>query len=278
VGAFDVPTSMQDLIGKGRFVGRTAGFVGLTFSLYGMLELDTAASPAREREAVLHKWIRRYGQALLRLYGVQTIARGEHVEQGQMYPGCDAEGRGRIFVMNHRSGLDIPLTLAFTEATIVSRADLARWPVIGVAARRVGTLFVDRESKRSGAGAIAAMAAAVERGRGVMVYPEGTTYPGDEVRPLRAGAFLAAHRTGAEVVPVGLAYEGEGASFLEESFAEHMVRVSGTPATRAAIVVGAPIRGGHLDVDALRERAHQDVQALVHEARRALSDAAEGSA
>ena len=35
-----------------------------------------------------------------------------------------------------------------------------------------------------------------------------TTFSGDEVRPFRPGAFLAAQRTGAEIVPVGIAYEG----------------------------------------------------------------------
>jgi len=261
---------VRGLLGKGRFVGRTAAFVGVTFGMYGMLEVDTALSASGEREEVLHKWIRRYGQALLRLYGVQGIARGAHVERGEMYPGRDERGRGRIFVMNHRSGLDIPISLAYVEATIVSRADLARWPVIGMAARRVGTVFVDRQSRQSGAAAISTMVQAIERGRGVMVYPEGTTFEGDEVRPFRAGAFLTAQRTGAEIVPIGLAYEGEAASYGEETFAEHMVRVSSAPTTRAAIVVGDPIPSGGEEIDALRERARSEVQALVHKARRAL--------
>ncbi len=268
---------MSALVGKGRFVGRTAGFVGLTFSMYGMLELDTAISPGGEREAVLHAWIRRYGEALLKLYGVQVIARGPHVEQGDVYRGRGANRRGRVFVMNHRSGLDIPICLAYVEATILSRADLSGWPVIGVAARRVGTLFVDRKDKQSGAAAINAMVASIERGRAVMVYPEGTTYEGDEVRPFRAGAFLAAQRTGAEIVPVGLAYDGAAASFGDESFADHMARVSSAPGTRASIVVGAPIVDVGGDVAELRERTRAEVQALVHDARRALDGALEGS-
>ncbi|MRG94303.1 lysophospholipid acyltransferase family protein [Polyangium spumosum] len=269
--------SSQGLVEKGRFLGRTAAFVGLTFSMYGMLEIDTAISPVSERQAVLHAWIRRYGEALLRLYGVEMIARGPHVERGDVYPGAGAGGRGRVFVMNHRSGLDIPICLAYIEATILSRADLSGWPVIGVAARRVGTLFVDRTNKQSGAAAISAMTASIERGRAVLVYPEGTTYEGDEVRPFKPGAFLAAQRTGAEIVPVGLAYEGAAASFGSESFADHMVRVSGAPRTRAAIVVGEPIVDVGGDVAELRERVRAEVQALVHAARRALDVDGEGS-
>src|SRR4051794_22212446 len=194
---------------------RTAGFVGLTFSLLAGFESERALAPDdRARDDVTYKWMQRYGLGLLRLYGLEVSARGPWVEApGGRYPARDAEGRGRLFVMNHRSMLDIFVNLAFLEANIVSRADLSRWPVIGLAARRVGTLFVDRASKRSGAAVISAMCGAVQRGRAVMVYPEGTTFSGDEVRPFRSGAFLAAERTGAEIVPVGIAYEGDAASF-----------------------------------------------------------------
>lgn len=274
----DPPRSLGELVGRGRFLARTAGFVGVTFGMYGLLEVDTAASPSGEREVVLHKWIRRYGKALVRLFGVEVVARGPYVDRGEVYPGRDARGKGRIFVMNHRSGLDVPITLAYVESAILSRADLAHWPVIGVAARRVGTVFVDRSNKQSGATAINVMVETVESGRGVMIYPEGTTFEGDEVRPFRAGAFLAAMRTDAEIVPVGLAYAGEASSFGEETFAQHMMRVSAAPRTRAAIVVGDPLRVGSDDVDVLRERVRGEVQALVHEARRLLDAQVEGNA
>jgi 1-acyl-sn-glycerol-3-phosphate acyltransferase len=238
--------------------------------MYGLLELDTAASPQSEREAVLQKWIERYGKALLRLYGVDVTARGPHVDRGVRYPGSSPNGKGRMFIMNHRSGLDIPITLAFVEATILSRSDLAYWPVIGVAARRVGTLFVDRANRSSGAAIINTMASALERGKGVMVYPEGTTFEGDEVRPFRAGAFKAAARAGAEIVPIGLAYEGEAMAFGDESFTRHMVRVSMAKSVRAAIQVGEPIATSGKDVNILMEDSHQAMQALVYKARAAL--------
>ena len=103
---------------------------------------------------------------------------------------------------------DIFVNLAFVEANIVSRADLARWPVIGLAARRVGTLFVDRSSKSSGTAVIDAMCASVERGRAVMVYPEGTTFAGRRGAALPARRVPRAQRAGAEIVPVGIAYGG----------------------------------------------------------------------
>ncbi|WP_437677570.1 lysophospholipid acyltransferase family protein [Sorangium sp. So ce131] len=264
-----------------RFPLRTAGFVGLTFGMYGLLEVDTALSSAAVRDVVLHTWMRRYGRALLRLWGLDVRAAGPFVGEPARgaagggdgaghYPGRDAAGRGRLFVMNHRSALDIMITLAFFEATVVSRADLAGWPVIGMAARRVGTLFVDRSSRRSGAAVVQAMSSALKGGRGVMVYPEGTTFSGDEVRPFRAGGFAAACRVGAEIVPVGLAYGGAESSYLDESFAAHMARVSRARRIPAALEVGAAIATTDRDVDAVRDESHQAVQALVHRARARL--------
>lgn len=255
-----------------RASARTAGFVGLTFSLLGCLEADLRTAPALRRAAVTYKWMARYGRGLLRLYGLSVKAQGPYLDRGEPYPAHDDRGRGRIFVMNHRSMLDILVDLAFVEANAVSRADLARWPVIGLAARRVGTLFVDRADKRSGSAVINAMVAGVEQGRGVLVYPEGTTFAGDEVRPFRAGAFIAAQRADAEIVPLGIAYGGGDASFLEESFPQHYRRVASSPRTPIALVAGEPFRVAGADVAAIERRAHAEVQALVRCARALLGE------
>jgi len=252
---------------------RTAEFVGLTFGFLAGFESERALwDDERTRLDVTHKWMQRYGKGLCHIYGLEVSARGAHVDRPWgMYPARDATGRGRLFVMNHRSMFDIFVNLAFFETTFVSRADLADWPVIGLAARRTGTLFVDRESKQSGAAVISAMCQGVATGRAIMTYPEGTTFAGDEVRPFRAGAFLAAQRTGAEIVPVGLAYGGDGASYVDEPFARHFLRVTSTKRTRVGLAVGEPIPGPHPDLDALRRLAQERVQALVHEARRLVA-------
>ncbi len=262
---------MSPVVNDLRVATRSAAFVGLTFSLLGGLELDLSRTPgAPEKRDVTYKWMQRYGLGLLRLYGLDVTPIGPYIAHGERYPARDERGLGRIFVMNHRSMLDIFIDLAYVEANTVSRADLARWPVIGLAARRVGTLFVDRSNKQSGAAVINAMCEGVKSGRGVLVYPEGTTFAGDEVRPFRAGAFLAAQRTGAEIVPLGIAYEGGAATYIDEPFVAHYRRVAGSPKTRIGLAAGEPIRVEDAKLEDLKERAHAEVQALVHRARAAI--------
>lgn len=250
-----------------RFPSRSAAFLGITAGMYVAFEAQTALTAEAEREALLHRWIERHARVMLRVFGIEPIGSGPHLGEGLTHPGTDERGLGRIFISNHRSGLDILLTLALFEAAHVSRADLAKWPMVGKLARRIGTLFVDRESKMSGAAVLHAMCAAVQRGRGIIVFPEGTTFSGDEVRSFRPGAFAAAVRTGAEIVPVGLAYESATAEFGDESFAQHMKRVSGQPRTRVGVAVGRPIASGGREREDLQREGHRAVQELVGVAR-----------
>lgn len=254
-----------------RFPLKTAGFLGWTAALYAALEAQCAITPASAQAELVRTWQHRYGLGLLRIFGVEVAVEGPGLARGARYPGQDRRGKGRIFVMNHRTALDIFVSLAFCEATIVSRADLAGWPVIGAAARRVGTLFVDRASRQSGAAVVNAMVGAIEQGRGVMIFPEGTTFQGDEVRPFHPGAFHAAVRTGAELVPLGLCYAREEFAFGDEAFSTHMRRVARERTIAAALQAGEPVHPERGEsTEHLRDRVHAKVQALVSLARARL--------
>lgn len=249
-----------------KFPAKTAGVLGLSLAAYGAYEAERALGPASEAERALTKWWAWYGRSCLGVYGVEVTRGGTFPSEGA-YPGRDARGKGRMFVMNHRSALDVLLSFGHVEATLVSRADLAKWPVVGTLARRIGVHFVDRASATSGAAVVGAMIQSLERGRGVLVYPEGTTFAGDEVRTFRAGAFHAAKRAGAEVVPLGVAWAGDELSFGDEGMGAHMSRVSALSRVRVGLVAGAPVSAAGRDVAELTREAHDEVQRLVTAAR-----------
>lgn len=177
---------------------------------------------------------------------------------------------GRMVVSNHRSMLDILVLLAAFGGHLLSRDDLARWPVIGRLAPYAGTLYVERSSTASGSAAMLAMIARLREGRSLTVFPEGTTYPDDTVRDFHAGAFAAALRTGAPIVPVGLAYAGDHATFFREPFTAHATRLLQAPRTRVALAVGDAMPTAGASLRALSRDAHAAVQSLVHAARQSL--------
>ncbi|MBM4358979.1 MAG: 1-acyl-sn-glycerol-3-phosphate acyltransferase [Deltaproteobacteria bacterium] len=253
-----------------RLAARVARFYGGTFAELGKLEVARVGASSDERARLTEERRAQWARRMLGVFGIEPRPSGPHVSEGRLYPGRDARGVGRIFLFNHRSGMDILLSLGFFEGTIVSRADLASWPVIGLAARRTGTLFVDRSDARSGATVIQAMARALGAGQGICIYPEGTTFGGDEVRPLKSGAFRAALQAGAELVPVGLAYADSEAAYGDESFAGHMQRVAALPRIVVAVEVGAPIEAVG-SADELRARAREALQGCVTRARARLS-------
>lgn len=251
-------------------LARTAAFLGTTLGMCAAMDAETLVSHRSEREALLHEWVVRWGRTLLTIFGVRLHARGLFVENGNAYPGRGPNGVGRVFVMNHRSGMDIPIAFAIAEAHLVSRHDLAGWPLLGRGARRLGTLFVDRSSMRSGATVLKAMTRTLRNGCGVTIFPEGTAFAGDEVRPFRPGAFNAALRTGADVIPMGIAYADDAAMFGDESFPSHMRRVSGLPSLDVALEIGEPIPSPGRTVPELRDIARARVQSLVERARARL--------
>lgn len=177
---------------------------------------------------------------------------------------------GRMVVSNHRSMLDILVLLSRFGGHMLSRDDLARWPVIGWLAGFSQTLYVDRSSAASGAASIREVSERLLERHTVTVFAEGTTYPDDEVRPFLPGAFVAATRAGGEIVPVGIAYAGTHAIFFQEPFASHARKVLLRPRTRVALCIGAPIAVERRSSKSLASVTHERVQGLVRRARSLL--------
>ena len=62
----------------------------------------------------------------------------------------------------------------------------------------------------------------LRRGITVGVFPEGTTFPDDEVREFQAGAFVAVAREKGIVLPVGIAYERADSIYGNEPIADQL--------------------------------------------------------
>ena len=247
-----------------RKMGRAAGFAALTLAAGASVAVGLRTSSEERRLGVRDRVTGDWSRGLLRLFGVEVVVGG--APAGPL--GASGE-RGRIVVANHRSIIDIAILLSLFGGALVSRGDLERWPIVGPAARAAGTIFVDRKDRASGARAIEAMVERLAMHDTICLFPEGTTFVDDEVRPFKPGAFVAASRAQVPVVPVGITYPlDSNAAFGGETFLEHLGRLAETRRTVAHVEMGSPMELGENEaVDAFRERCHSEVTRLVATAR-----------
>ena len=121
------------------------------------------ALPAAEREARVQQWARRF----LEIWRIDLQVHGQPPAQGPV-----------LLAANHISWLDILVLHAAGFCRFVSKADVKRWPVIGMLATGAGTLYIERESRRDALRVVHHMREALARGEVVAVFPEGTTSDG----------------------------------------------------------------------------------------------------
>ncbi len=115
--------------------------------------------------------------------------------------------RGHLAAANHVALLDIPAMSAAHRGLFVAKAQIAEWPILGYIIASAGTIFIARERARDSLSVLSQMERAIQGGRRVLFFPEGTTSPGDRVRRFHTSLFAAACRLGVPVQPVALFYE-----------------------------------------------------------------------
>lgn len=238
---------------------RALATASLTAAMLGRVEAILAFTPESERAALFDRHLQKWAARTLRILGIAL-----HEATPRPPPARGA----RLVVSAHRAATDIFIAQALFGGRILSRADLAKWPVIGKLAGRTGTIFVERDSKESGASAIRQIRRHLQAGDTITVFPEGTTHRGDEVQEFKAGVFAALSRLEVEIVPVGIAYP-EGVEYWHESFVAHIERLAGRVRTDVGVAIGTP-RMAKGRPGELAATLHDEVQELTHAARRAL--------
>jgi lyso-ornithine lipid O-acyltransferase len=246
-----------DKLGKLRSAARAAGFAGWTLLDLAGVKIHQRAVADGARYEVWQRWMKAWVKGCLELYGVEQALVDRSAVPVASGP--------TLVVSNHRSPLDIALMLQHFGGHVLSRGDLANWPLIGLAARGAETIFVDRQNANSGLSAIRQIRAHLRQGRTVIIFPEGGTFPGDEVREFHAGAFAALKKLSVQIVTVGIAYD-PGCEFVDETFLNHFGRVGARARTRVSICMGEN-RRAERSPDELAAHLRSEVQKLVFRAR-----------
>jgi 1-acyl-sn-glycerol-3-phosphate acyltransferase len=115
-------------------------------------------------------------------------------------------GEACVLVSNHGSYLDgVILVAALPRAfAFVAKRELQQHPLLGAPLQRLGVEFVERFDLQRSVADAGHLADAVQRGRSLLVFPEGTFVERPGLLPFHLGAFLAAARAAVPVVPVAV--------------------------------------------------------------------------
>jgi 1-acyl-sn-glycerol-3-phosphate acyltransferase len=196
----------------------------------------------------------------MRLLGPMRVVGLEHVPRGGPF----------IAVSNHVSNLD-PLVLGATVGDLthqvvyfMAKDEMRRWPLIGWLGTQSGVFYV-----RRGTGDRAAQRMALDlllSGKPIAVFPEGHRSRNGALRPGREGAALLALRTGAPILPVGIA--GTHLIFRSSLRLPRRSRVTVRIGTAFELPRQAQGRLDRAELTAATDRIMREIAALLPEEQR----------
>jgi 1-acyl-sn-glycerol-3-phosphate acyltransferase len=158
--------------------------------------------PGSIYERCMHAWARTVNWAA----GVRVRVHGrEHIPAGQ----------GAVYISNHVSWFDVlPLAAELPRYTFVAKSELRRIPIFGWGAEAAGLVFLDRGNRKAAFESYKLAASEVQRGRSIVVCPEGTRGTDYHLRPFKKGPFVLAIASQSPIIPTivhgGIEVMGKG--------------------------------------------------------------------
>lgn len=235
---------MRESLRTPRAASRLAALCVVTATLYAVWAAGAALMCATKRGQA--RWrgfaFRLWGRASSALLGMRLCVTGA------------APRPPFLLVANHLGYVDIVALAASCECVFVAKKEVGTWPVVGGLCRRMGTVFVDRRSRRDIPRALSLVEAALDEGAGVVLFAEGTSTRGAGVLPFKSPLLEAASRRGLPVHYASLSYRtprGESPADVsvcwwgDMSFPAHFFKLLKLRSFEAALDFGdEPIREG----------------------------------
>ena len=173
------------------------------------------------------RFCQQFSKALLPALGVQATITGT-------FPAT-----GGLLVINHRSYLDPFLIIKDISARPVGKASVAKWPIVGLAGKIAGAIFVDRNNAKSRNEARQAIAQAVRGNYFIINFPEGTTHAAPTTIAFKPGVFSDAAKEGFAIYPITLEYQKQRDFWIgDDTFIRHFIECFGKPHTQVKVHYG----------------------------------------
>jgi len=163
--------------------------------VYAPIVLLAGLFGVKERPGgIYERLMRSWARAMNRAAGIELRVHGrENIPQGH----------GAVYIANHVSWFDIfALAAELPRYTFIAKAELRRIPIFGRAAETAGIVFIERENRKAAFESYKAAAQEVQRGRSIIVCPEGTRGRDYHLRPFKKGPFVLAIASQSPIIPM----------------------------------------------------------------------------
>ncbi len=173
---------------------------------------------------------------MCRILGIRVVVEGE-APTGRF-----------LLTANHTSYVDIWVLASICPSIFVAKREIASWPLFGWIARWSGTLFVDRERAKDVVRVGREMAARLEAGIPVTLFPEGKASRGASVLPFQPPLLEPAARLGVPCYAAALTYDTPGTAdapaatvcwYDHGNFPRHVARLMALPRIVARVSIAA---------------------------------------
>lgn len=171
-------------------------FIVILYSLLIAI-LSILIFPFDSRNRLSNPLMKIWTKAVLFIYGIKVNIYGQE--------NIDA-GKGKIYISNHASYLDIFVQLAYLPDNVrmIYKKEINKVPLLGWAMMCAGFVALDRDRVRDAMKSLDKAAERVRNGLSVVIYPEGTRTSDGNVGEFKRGMFFLADKSKADIIPVSL--------------------------------------------------------------------------
>jgi 1-acyl-sn-glycerol-3-phosphate acyltransferase len=116
-----------------------------------------------------------------------------------------------VFMSNHQGSYDIFALLGHLPFQFkwLAKKEMFSIPILGLAMKATGYIFIDREGTRETVKAMKSAAEKIQEGMSVVIFPEGSRSPDGSIQPFKKGGFTLAIKSKVPIVPVAIIGSGE---------------------------------------------------------------------
>jgi 1-acyl-sn-glycerol-3-phosphate acyltransferase len=181
----------------------------LVFAVFSIIiaTLTIVSKPFDLKGKISHGLLWTWCNGSLGLFGIKVNVSGqENIEFSKSRPGGITRGKGKVYISNHASYLDIFVILAKVPDNIrmIYKNEINKIPLISWAMLAANFVPINRTNVRMAMKSLDKAARKMQKGISFVIFPEGTRSDDGSVKDFKRGIFILAEKSEADIVPVSI--------------------------------------------------------------------------